>query len=119
MNTKVQGIVARLNAGEAVVNREGGNSMVPLIYSKQPVTIEAVDTSKLERGDIVYVKVHGNVYTHKVVGLRPGEVQIGNNRGGVNGWTKLDNVYGIITEIDGVPVGGVRAKVRSIPPAAV
>ena len=117
MNAKIQGIVARLNAGEAVVNREGGNSMVPLIYSKQPVTIEAVDASKLERGDIVYVKVNGNVYTHKVVGIRPGEVQIGSHRGSVNGWTKLDNVYGIITEIDGVPVGGVRAKVRTIPPA--
>jgi ribosomal protein L16/L10AE len=112
MNAKVASIVTRLNAGEKVENREGGNSMVPLIYSRQPVTIEAVDASKLERGDIVYVKVHGNVYTHKVVGVRPGEVQIGNNKGGVNGWTKLDNVYGIVTEIEGRPVGGSREKVR-------
>lgn len=110
MNAKVASIVARINAGERVVNREGGNSMIPLIASRQPVTIEAVDTSKLERGDIVYVKVHGNVYTHKVLGLRPGEAQIGNNKGGVNGWTKLSNVYGIITEIDGVPVGGVEKR---------
>lgn len=112
MSAKVAAIVARINAGERVVNREGGNSMVPLIASRQPVTIEAVDTSKLERGDIVYVKVRGNVYTHKVLGLRTGEVQIGNNKGGVNGWTKLENVYGIITEIDGVPVGGVRSKLK-------
>lgn len=111
MNAKVASIVARITAGERVINREGGNSMVPLIASRQPVTIEAVDTAKLERGDIVYVKVHGNVYTHKVLGLRTGEVQIGNNKGGVNGWTKLENVYGIITEIDGVPVGGARNKV--------
>lgn len=112
VNPKVAAIVSRLNAGERVINREGGNSMVPLIASKQPVTIEAVDTSKLERGDIVYVKVNGNVYTHKVLGLRTGEAQIGNNKGGVNGWTKLANVYGIITEIEGVPVGGAQKKVR-------
>jgi len=112
VNAKVQAIVARLKAGEKVINKEGGNSMTPRIASKQPVTIEAVDASKLERGDIVYVKVRGNVYCHLVTALREGEVQIGNNHGHVNGWTKLENVYGIITEIDGVPVGGVRVKVR-------
>ena len=113
MNVKVQAVVARLKAGEKVINKEGGNSMTPLIASRQPVTIEAVDTSKLEKGDIVYVKVRGNVYTHLVKALRDGEAQIGNNKGGINGWTKLENVYGIITEIDGVPVGGAREKVRS------
>lgn len=119
MNPKVQGVIARLAAGEAVENREGGNSMVPLIVSKQPVTIEPVDVSKLEKGDIVYVKVHGNVYTHRVLALRAGEAQIGNNKGGVNGWTKLENVYGIITAIDGVPVGGARAKVKRPPVDAI
>jgi len=113
MNAKAQRIVAVLRTGAKIINKEGGNSMLPLIASKQPVTIEAVDHSKLEKGDIVYCKVNGNIYTHLVLALRQGEVQIGNNRGGVNGWTKLDNVFGIITEIDGVPVGGARAKVKS------
>jgi hypothetical protein len=88
--------------------------MLPLIASRQPVTIEAVDHSKLEKGDIVYVKVRGNIYTHLVVALREGEAQIGNNRGGINGWTKLENVFGIITEIDGRPVGGAREKVKAL-----
>ena len=113
MNAKIQNVIARLAAGEKVENREGGNSMMPIIASKQPVTIEAVDPSKLERGDIVYVKVRGNVYTHKITGLRAGEAQIGNNKGGINGWTKLENVYGIITAIDGKPVGGAEKKVRN------
>ena len=126
MNPKTSGIIARLAAGEKVINKEGGNSMTPLIKSNQPVTIEAVDTSKLEKGDIVYVKVKGRIYTHRVLavrGMRPyedgpiermqGSVQIGNNHGGVNGWAKMSNVYGIITEIDGTPVGGVRGKVKS------
>ncbi|MEQ1507917.1 MAG: S26 family signal peptidase [Myxococcota bacterium] len=112
MNARTLEIIRRLSAGESVENREGGNSMNPLIRSRQPVTIEPVDPALLERGDIVYVKVHGAVYTHKVLAVRSGEVQIGNNRGGVNGWTRLDHVYGIVTAIDGRPVGGARAKVR-------
>ena len=112
MSTKLQMLISRLEAGEKVENKEGGNSMLPLIKSKQPVTIEAVDTSKLEKGDIVYVKVHGRVYTHLITALKAGEVQIGNNHGGINGWTKLDNVYGIITEIEGVPVRGAKEKVQ-------
>lgn len=85
--------------------------MTPLIRSRQPVTLEPVDTSKLERGDIVLVKVRGNIYTHLVLALQVDQVQIGNNHGGVNGWTKLSNVFGIVTEIDGKPVGGARGKV--------
>jgi hypothetical protein len=113
VNAKVQAIVARLKAGEKVINKEGGNSMTPIIASRQPVTIEAVDTSKLEKGDIVYVKVRGRVVTHLVWSVRQGQVLIGNNHGHPNGWVTLDNVYGIITEIDGVPVGGAREKVKA------
>ena len=112
VNPKVQNIIARLALGEKVVNKEGGNSMIPLIKSKQPVTIEAVDPTKLENGDIVYCKVKGSIYTHKVVAVRADAVCIGNNRGGINGWTKHDNIYGIITEVEGTPIGGVQAKVK-------
>lgn len=115
MNAKTLDVIARLKRGETVENREGGNSMVPLIYSRQPVTLEPVDPTKLERGDIVYVKVRGTVYTHKVLATRGEEVQIGNNKGHTNGWTKLSNVYGIVTAVEGVPVGGARAKVRVTP----
>lgn len=113
MNPKVAAIIQKLNAGESVINKEGGNSMIPLIYSKQPVKIEPVDHSKLERGDIVYVKVAGRIYTHKIIAVKEGEVQIGNNHGGVNGWTKLSNVYGIITEVEGRIIGGAKEKVKS------
>lgn len=115
MNARIQSIIDRLRAGQKVENREGGNSMMPLIKSRQPVTIEPVDATRLEKGDIVYVKVAGNVYTHLVTALRAGEVQIGNNHGRINGWTKLDNVYGIVTEVDGKPVGRAREKVKVAP----
>lgn len=107
--------IEALRHGETVTGyREGGNSMVPLIHHRQPVTLEPVAPELLEKGDIVLVKVRGNIYTHKVTGTRKGQVQIGNNRGHINGWTSLDNVFGIVTEIDGSPVPRAATKVRSI-----
>jgi hypothetical protein len=113
MRERHRAVIARLQNGETVSEyREGGNSMVPIIKHRQPVTIKPVDTSKLEKGDVVLVRVRGNIYTHKVVGLRKGQAQIGNNRGGVNGWTSLDNVFGIVVEVDGRVLGGAEKKVQ-------
>lgn len=113
MNEHVRSVIEKLQAGESVINKEPGNSMLPIIESRQPVLIEPVDHSKLEKGDVVYVKVKGRVYTHRILALRgDGEVCIGNNRGGVNGWTKLDNVFGIVTEVEGREIGGAKAKVK-------
>jgi len=116
MNEKHRAVIARLKNGETIEDyKEGGNSMVPIIKSKQPVTIKPVDTSLLEKGDVVLVKVRGNIYTHKVTALREGQAQIGNNKGGINGWTSLDNVFGIVTEVEGTPRGGAEAKVLTCP----
>lgn len=119
MNAKQREAIEQLQAGEAVVDyREGGNSMVPLIHSREPVTLCPVDPEKLEKGDMVFVKVRGRIYTHRVLALRKGQVQIGNNHGGVNGWTPFEHVYGIVTEVNGRVVGGAREKVlapRSAP----
>ena len=112
MNVRLAQVIAKLQAGEKVEHREGGNSMTPIIESREPVTLEPVDVDKLEAGDIVLVKVRGKHYTHLVLGFRgDDEVQIGNNKGHSNGWTKRTNVYGIVTEIKGVPRGGAQAKV--------
>jgi hypothetical protein len=114
VNARIAAVVARLKAGERVADhREGGNSMTPIIKHRQPVTLEPVDTDKLEKGDIVLVKVRGAVYTHLVLATRGDEVQIGNNHGHVNGWTKRSNVFGIVTEIDGVARSGAREKVTT------
>jgi hypothetical protein len=106
-------VIKKLLAGESVKGyKEGGNSMRPLIKHRQPVDLEPVDTSLLQKGDIVLVKVKGNIYTHKVTALRKGQVQIGNNHGKINGWTNLDNVYGIVVAVDGTERGGARKKVK-------
>jgi hypothetical protein len=88
----------RLQNGETFVTSEKGNSMVPLIKSKQEHKLEPVNWEDCNDGDIVYCKVKGNFYTHLVKGknIEKG-LLIGNNKGGINGWTKL--VYGRVIEI--------------------
>jgi|SRR5690606_30696600 len=105
-------IIEKLLSGEPVLgHKESGNSMTPLIKHRQPVDLMPVNPELLEKGDIVLVKVRGKIYLHKVIGLRKDQVQIGNNHGGVNGWTPLDNVYGIVVAVDGIPRPGALKKV--------
>lgn len=90
--------VEKLLAGETIISKEPGNSMLPLIKSKQPVKIEPITWEKVNINDIVYCKVHGNYYTHLVKAIDPNKgCLIGNNKGGLNGWTK--NIFGKIIEI--------------------
>jgi hypothetical protein len=90
--------VEKLLAGETIISKEPGNSMLPLIKSRQPVKIEPSSWEKVEVGDIVYCKVHGHIYTHLVKAKDANKgVLIGNNHGHDNGWTKI--VYGKIIEI--------------------
>jgi hypothetical protein len=94
MNWKVE----KLLNGETIISKEPGNSMLPILKSKQPVRLAPATWEEVEVGDIVYCKVRGNHYTHLVTGKNDKKgVQISNNRGHVNGWTK--NVYGKVIEI--------------------
>ncbi|MBE1468753.1 hypothetical protein [Kibdelosporangium phytohabitans] len=77
--------------------------MVPLIRSRQLVTIAPVDTTMLAVDDVVLARVAGTVYLHRVTAIAGERVQIGNNRGRVNGWTNRARVFGICVEVDGVP----------------
>jgi hypothetical protein len=80
--------------------KEAGNSMLPILKSKQPVTLEPVTKDTiLEENDIVFCRVKGNYYTHKITGLRNSQFQISNNRGFVNGWVSKDKIFGKVTKI--------------------
>ena len=90
--------IEALLSGKEIISKEPGNSMLPLIKSKQPVKIAPTTWEQVSAGDIVYAKVHGNCYTHLVKAKDPQKgCQIGNNKGHINGWTK--QVYGKIIEI--------------------
>lgn len=90
--------VERLQNGETFIASEKGNSMVPLIKSGQEHKLAPAKWEDVEIGDIVYCKVSGNFYTHLVKAKDEQRgVQIGNNRGRINGWTK--QVFGKVIEI--------------------
>lgn len=94
MNWKVE----KLLVGETIISKEPGNSMTPILESRQAVELKSCNWEEVEVGDIVYCKVRGNYYTHLVKAKNEKRgVQIGNNHGHINGWTK--QVYGKVTKI--------------------
>ena len=89
MDSKAQ----RLMNGESFKTKAFGNSMTPLLNSGQEHYLEPLDWRQARIGDILYCKVKGRYYTHLVHAIdKVKGVQIGNNKGRINGWTK--QVYG-------------------------
>ena len=88
----------KLQKGETFITSEKGNSMVPLVKSGQDHKLAPATWENVAVGDIVYCKVKGRYYTHLVKAKNQDKgCQIGNNKGGINGWTK--QVYGQVIEI--------------------
>ncbi len=90
---------ARLAAGENITRRERGNSMVPKIHSGEEIEYAPIASpDEVSKGDVVWCKVRGNHYTHLVKAKKQeGGVwrfQIGNNKGGVNGWIGFESIFG-------------------------
>lgn len=89
----------KLQNGISFDTRETGNSMIPLIYSRQLHRLEPVGKiTDIKVGDIVYCKVKGRFYTHLV--KKTDDVKgclISNRKGKENGWTKA--IYGKVVKI--------------------
>jgi hypothetical protein len=87
-----------LEEGKTFETSEKGNSMIPLIKSGQKHILEPIKLDEVEIGDIVFCKVKGSYFTHLVTAKNDKKgVQISNNHGYVNGWTKA--VFGKVIEI--------------------
>ncbi|MBL1224473.1 phage repressor protein [Enterococcus sp. BWR-S5] len=103
--SKASFIASLLQQGRFVEKyKEAGNSMLPLLKSNQPVSLEPItDDSELTVKDIVFCKVKGNYYTHLISAIRTRnnqvEYQISNNHGFVNGWVKRKNIFGKVVKI--------------------
>lgn len=82
-----------------------GNSMTPILKSRQPVIVLPITEDTIfEKNDIVFCKVKGNYYLHKICSMRivdndKEQFLIGNNHGHMNGWINKDKVYGKVTLI--------------------
>lgn len=94
-----QELIEKLSKGETIKYREKGNSMLPLIKSGELLTAIPTTVADLEVGDICFCRVKGSTLTHLVTAKdTQGRVQISNNKGHVNGWTKT--VFGKIVKVE-------------------
>jgi hypothetical protein len=92
--------IAVLKTGETVQFRPRGSSMTGRVNSNQLVTVAPLGTELPAKNDIVLCKVNGNEYLHLVKAVNAGRYQIGNNRGGVNGWISVGQIYGRCIKVE-------------------
>jgi len=85
-----------LRAGKIVEFRPYGNSMDPLVKDNELVSVIPLGENAPEVGDIVLCTVGGCQYLHLVKAKNGDRYLIGNNRGGLNGWTNRKHVYGVV-----------------------
>ena len=78
-----------------------GNSMMPILKSRQPVICEPVTANTpLKKRDIVLCKVNGHYYLHLIHKCSSDDrYLIGNNHGHMNGWVGRSQIYGKCIEI--------------------
>jgi hypothetical protein len=91
--------VAALRAGKTAQVRPRGHSMRPRINDRDLVTIVPCDPATVERNDVVLVRMRGNWLLHLVTAVDGDRVQIGNNRGGINGWAGRSSILGRVTDV--------------------
>jgi hypothetical protein len=92
--------IEALQRGETTKIRPRGHSMRGKINSGDLVTLEPVNLENLNVGDIVLVRVRGNIYLHLIKAINGPRFQIVNNRGGINGWVGGNCIYGIAIHVE-------------------
>jgi len=88
------GHVERLTLGETVQFRPRGHSMTGKVNDGDLCTVEPIGENVILVGDIVLCRVKGQQYLHLVKAIQGDRYQIGNNRGGINGWVTRHQIFG-------------------------
>ena len=91
--------IEQLLQGKRVQFRPHGYSMRGKVESGQLVTVEPIGQKDIQVGSIVLCEINGVQYLHLVKAISEDQVQIGNTRGKINGWTNRQNVFGVVTDI--------------------
>jgi hypothetical protein len=94
------GYIERLQRGETVQFRPRGHSIRGRVDPLALCTVEPVGERALAVGDVVLCKVGGQQYLHLIKAIRGPSYQIGNNRGGINGWISRGNIYGLLVAVE-------------------
>src|SRR5438128_1773578 len=89
-----------LQRGETTVVRPRGHSMKGKVNDGDLVTLVPCDPRSLTVDNVVLVRVHGHDYLHLVKAIDGERYQIGNNRGGINGWVRASSIYGLATRVE-------------------
>ena len=82
-----------------------GNSMTPILKSRQPVIcIPVTDEVELKKRDIVMCKVNGHFYLHLIWSVKRGknnceQFLIGNNHNHANGTIGRQHIFGKVVQI--------------------
>lgn len=92
--------IDKLRNGESVQFRPRGHSMKGKLSSGQLCTVRPCEIGELKVGDIVLCKVKGSQYLHLIKAIRGQQFQIGNNRGGINGWIGANGIYGLLIKVE-------------------
>lgn len=95
-----QHYIERLQRGETVSFRPRGSSMRPRIKSGQLCWVEPVVVEDLGVGDVVLCRVRSREYLHLIKAIQGPRFQIGNNRGGINGWIGASQIFGRLTKVE-------------------
>lgn len=74
--------------------------MVGKISSGQLCTVSPLADHDLAVHDIVLCRVHGNQYLHLIKAIQGERYQIGNNRGGINGWITKRQIFGRLIAVE-------------------
>lgn len=89
--------IERLKTGATVEFNPRGNSMLPRIRSGQLCRVAPIPLGTEPKvGDIVLCRVRGSEYLHLVKAVQGDRFQIGNNRGGINGWITRSGIFGTL-----------------------
>lgn len=94
------GHIARLARGETVQFRPRGHSMTGKVNDGQLCTVQPLGEHVLAAGDIVLCRVKGSQYLHLVKAIQGARYQIGNNRGGINGWVTRRQIFGLLIAVE-------------------
>jgi hypothetical protein len=92
-----------LQKGQQATITPHGSSMTGRVNDGSTVVLAPLTATEPQVDDVVLVRVKGSTYLHLVKALdSKGRYQIGNNRGGINGWVSRNAIYGRAISINGV-----------------
>lgn len=74
MNPNTFNKITRLLNGESFITKEPGNSMLPLYKSNEEHLLTPITWEQCKVGDVVFCKVKGSCFTHKVYAIDPKKV---------------------------------------------